>query len=65
VEQISLATGAVVSRFSLPGDVLPAEHTRPRGTSLLASGFGSRPGIFRYDLTGHLQRTLATGTLHH
>jgi len=61
-EQISLATGAVVSRFSLPADVDPVEYTRPHGDSILALGFGSRSGgILRYDLTGHLQRVLAPG----
>jgi hypothetical protein len=61
VEQISLATGAVVSRFKLPAGALPEGYTRPSGTSVLAVGF-SRPGIYRYDLTGGLQRVLARGT---
>ncbi len=63
VEQISLATGAVVSTFRLPSDLLPDEYTRPSGQSILADGYGSRSlGIYRFGLTGHLQRILARGT---
>ena len=61
VEQISLATGRVVSRFKLPASLLPAGYTRPRGQGILALGV-DRPGIYRYDLTGHLQRVLARRT---
>jgi hypothetical protein len=38
VEQISLATGTVISRFRLPGDALPDSHTRPAGYSLHIPG---------------------------
>jgi len=55
-EQISLVTGTVVNRFSLPSNVDPLEYTRPRGSSFLADGFGSRAGLSQYSLTGHLQR---------
>lgn len=60
-EQISLAAGTVVTRFSLSSEVLPNQYTRPRGDGLLADGFGSHLGEFRYDLTGHLRATLAPG----
>jgi TolB protein len=63
-KQISLVTGTVVSRFTLPGQVFPVEYTRPLGKSLLAFGLGSRAlGIDRYSLTGRLQRILASRTL--
>ena len=61
-EQISLATGTVVTRFSLPSEVMPLEYTRPRGSGFLATGFGSHLGDFRYDLAGHLRAKLAPGT---
>ena len=61
VEQISLATGTVVSRFRLPASLLPEGYTRPRGQSILAVG-DTRPGIYRYDLAGHLQQVLARRT---
>lgn len=61
VEQISLATGTVVSRFKLPPGLQPGGYTRPSGTSMLATGF-TRPGIYRYDLDGHLQKVLARRT---
>ena len=61
VEQISLATGTVVSRFKLAAGLLPNSYTRPRGASILAVGF-SRPGIYRYNLAGRLQRILARRT---
>jgi hypothetical protein len=53
-EQISLVTGTVVNRFSLPFNVGPLEYTRPHGDSFLAYGFGSRAGLSEYSLTGHL-----------
>jgi hypothetical protein len=61
VEQISLATGRVMSRFRLPASLSPDEYTRPRGQSMLAEPI-DKPGIYRYDLTGHLQRILARRT---
>jgi TolB protein len=63
-EQISLATGTVVTRFSLPIDIQPVAYTQPRGDGLLVEGGGSpsHPWDYRYDLTGHLQATLARGT---
>jgi TolB protein len=61
-EQISLVTGAVVNRFSLSSDVLPAQYTEPRGDGFLAEGSNNHPWDYRYDMTGHLQATLARGT---
>jgi hypothetical protein len=61
VEQISLATGKVASRFKLPASLNADGYTRPRGHSMLAEGV-DKPGIYRYDLTGHLQRVLARRT---
>lgn len=60
LEQISLVTGRVVSRFSLPNQVFATQYTRPRGTSLLAPDLATG-SIDRYGLTGHLQRVLAPG----
>jgi hypothetical protein len=60
-EQISLVTGVVVSRFSLPAGVTAQWYTRPGGGSLLAFGLGSHPGVFQYDLAGRRQRDLAPG----
>jgi len=61
-EQVSLATGSVVTRFRLPSEVQPVEYTRPRGNGFLAHGSGSNFGDFRYDLTGRLRARLAPGT---
>ncbi len=61
VKQISLAAGQVISSFRMANDVFPFGYTRPRGTSALGIGLGARSGIFRYSLTGHLQRVLARG----
>ncbi len=57
VEQISLVTGTVISRFTLPSNADWIEYTRPRGASVLTV-FDGKKGIFRYGLTGHLQRRL-------
>jgi hypothetical protein len=38
-EQISLATGAVLTRFKLPERIFPIGFTRPAGASLLVTGF--------------------------
>ena len=58
VEQISLVTGTVISRFTLPSNARgPFEYTRPRGASVLTLVTGKK-GIFRYGLAGHLQRRL-------
>jgi len=61
-EQISLATGKVVSRFHLAVGVHVESYTRPSGLNVLAT----RPGaaveqVVRYDQTGRLARVLATG----
>lgn len=61
-EQISLATGTVVTRFNLPYEVDPVGYTLPRGDGFLAVGFGSHLGDFRYDLAGHVRAKLAPGT---
>jgi len=61
VEQISLATGTVVSRFKLPAGLSPDGYTRPHGASMLAVG-ESKPGIYRYDLAGRLRQVLVRRT---
>src|ERR1700722_2036660 len=38
-QQISLATGAVLTRFKLPLKISPIAFTRPAGASLLVAGF--------------------------
>jgi len=58
LEQISLDTGRVASRFKLPNQVVATQYTRPGGTSLLADDFAAG-SVDRYDLTGHLQRVFA------
>jgi hypothetical protein len=60
-EQISLATGAVVTKFSLPKLLMPVGYTRPRGSGLLVMGPTTFHRGFRYDLAGHLRATLAPG----
>lgn len=65
VRQLVLATGAVTS-FTLPAGVRPVGYTRPKGTNLLAfdgiSGGQGLEKVQRFDLTGALQATLATGS---
>jgi hypothetical protein len=64
VEQISLVSGAVISRFSLPTGVLPLAYTRPRGSSLLAApGPGRQLGMLQFGLDGRRQRVLAPGPM--
>jgi hypothetical protein len=62
VEQISLVTRTVVSRFRLPSQTELDGYTRPYGAAILAVTL-DKPGIDRYSLTGHLQRVLAPRTL--
>lgn len=60
--QISLATGKIVSRFTLPSTVFPLLYTRPDGLALLTlRQQGSSTQIVRYDLAGHQQLVLASG----
>lgn len=55
-EQISLATGKVISAFKLPSPAMAIGYTRPHGENILASfGVG---GIRRYDLQGRLAKVL-------
>ncbi len=54
-EQISLATGKVISTFKLPADANAFGYTRPTGQNILAVNGTS---IVRYDLTGHLAKVL-------
>jgi hypothetical protein len=60
-EQVSLATGTVLSRFILRGNVLAADYARPDGDSLIVMTYRSPAGVFRYDLAGHPERRLAGG----
>ena len=57
-EQISLVTGTVTTRFSLPFDLLGIEYARPRGSSFLVLGSGTGPWLYRYSLTGKRLRSL-------
>jgi hypothetical protein len=59
LEQISLATGKVISSFKLPADVSVFGYTRPDGDNILTSGPGGI-GVRRYDLSGTLQKVLST-----
>ena len=61
VEQISLATGRVITRFSLARGAIPVGYTRPDGREFLAIP-GSGTGILRYSLTG-TSRILARGRM--
>jgi hypothetical protein len=62
VEQISLVTGTVISRFTMASTFGgPFEYTRPRGASVLTLNSSDdlvHKGIFRYSMHGHLQRRL-------
>ncbi|MHB1596449.1 MAG: hypothetical protein ACYCU3_20015, partial [Streptosporangiaceae bacterium] len=62
LHQLQLATGAM-TRFTLPAGTSPVGYTRPDGTNLLAIGTDhGRTVVQRYDLTGALAATLATGS---
>jgi hypothetical protein len=57
-EQISLATGKVVSRFTLPASVPAIGYTRPDGENVLTLGPNGM-GVRRYNLQGQLQKVLS------
>ncbi len=66
VYQVQLRTGAVTS-FILPRGVTAQGYTRPDGLNILAENGAfvsphARGTLLRYDLAGHLQKTLATVT---
>ena len=62
LHQLQLATGTM-TRFTLPAGTSPVGYTRPDGTNLLAIGTKhGRSVVQRYDLTGALAATLATGS---
>ncbi|HET7013821.1 MAG TPA: hypothetical protein VFI65_07920 [Streptosporangiaceae bacterium] len=58
IEQISLVTGKVISKFKLPGDVFPIGYTKPDGLNLLAISDDGK--LIRYDLHGHQQLVLGS-----
>jgi hypothetical protein len=61
VGQLVLATGNFTS-FSLPTGTQAISYSRPDGTAILASQqTSSGDKILRYDLTGKLEKTLASG----
>ncbi len=66
VYQLQLRTGAVTS-FTLPTGVVSLGYTRPHGLNILAqrgmvTGLRSKSTLQRYNLTGQLQKRLATIT---
>jgi hypothetical protein len=61
VGQLVLATGTFTS-FKLPGGTQAIGYSRPDGTAILATQqVMSTDKVLRYDLTGHLEQTLASG----
>jgi hypothetical protein len=65
VHQVQLRTGAITS-FRLPENVSVVGYTRPDGLNVLAEKWASdgqsgKVTLLRYNLAGHLQKTLATG----
>ncbi len=62
LEQVSLATGKVIGKFSLPPDVRPIGYTKPDGLNLLAIGEGGQ--LIRFDLNGHRQKVLGQADKH-
>ncbi len=62
VEQISLVTGKVITKFSWPGNVFPIGYTKPDGLNILAiRQLGMQWQLQRYNLQGQLQKVLASG----
>jgi TolB protein len=62
LEEISLATGKVIAKFTLPFGVLGFSYTRPSGLNVLAlSQLHANMQVVRYDLTGTQQLVLASG----
>jgi hypothetical protein len=61
VGQLVLATGKFTS-FKLPGGTEAIGYSRPDGTAILGTQqVMSTDKVLRYDLTGHLEQTLASG----
>jgi hypothetical protein len=61
VGQLVLATGKF-TRFKLPGGTQALGYSRPDGTAILAAQQVMRTDkVLRYDLSGHLEQTLASG----
>ncbi|HEY2279379.1 MAG TPA: hypothetical protein VGI00_13555 [Streptosporangiaceae bacterium] len=61
VGQLVLATGKF-TRFKLPGGTEAVGYSRPDGAAILATQqVMSTDKVLRYDLTGHLEQTLASG----
>jgi TolB protein len=61
MEQVSLVTGRVVSKFTLPGYVTPIGYTRPDGLNLLALRLSATSTqVVRYNLAGQQQVVLAS-----
>lgn len=58
VEQVSLVTGKVISKFTLPSDLSPIGYTKPDGLNLLA--ISDEGKLIRYDLQGHRQLVLGS-----
>jgi TolB protein len=60
VEQVSLVTGKVISKFTLPSELTPIEYTKPDGLNLLAISDDGK--LVRYDLQGHRQIVLGSAS---
>jgi hypothetical protein len=58
IEQVSLVTGKVVSKFTLPSELTPIGYTKPDGLNLLA--ISDEGKLVRYDLQGHRQLVLGS-----
>lgn len=58
VEQVSLVTGKVISKFTLPSELTPIGYTKPDGLNLLA--ISDEGKLVRYDLQGHRQLVLGS-----
>lgn len=62
LEQISLATGKIVAKFTLPAGITSLGYTKPSGLNLLAlRQRTSSTQVVRYDLTGKQQIVLTSG----
>jgi hypothetical protein len=60
LEQLNLRTGKA-ARFSLPGNVMPVDYTRPNGLQLLGVAVsGSAATLARYTLAGKRVQVLGT-----
>jgi hypothetical protein len=56
LEQVSLVTGKVIGKFTLPREMFPIGYTKPDGLNLLAVTESGK--LIRYDLQGHQQKVL-------